>query len=172
MHFQVRVQTQIWNNHELWNILQPSNPVVWNTFTRHFLWSILYVIYNSYLKLLIWGRKPLINFVLIWCLFFYSFFHEMQWNLACLPVHSWSPRSQGLHSFYPMVYSVTPEAEAWRPEGTTVRDYKKSDGFYFILFWTIFIQGCPVQRGWFEWGSDEKKKIQKTVTLTYKKWKN
>ena len=34
-----------------------------------------------------------------------------------------------------MVYSVTPEAEAWRLEGTTVTDYKKSDGFYFILFY-------------------------------------
>ena len=33
-----------------------------------------------------------------------------------------------------MVYSVTPEAEARRPEGTTGTDYKKSDGFYFILF--------------------------------------
>ena len=62
-----------------------------------------------------------------------------------------------------MVYSVTPEAEAeaWRPEGATVTDYKKSDGFYFILFWTIFIQGCPVQRGWFEWGPDEKEKNTK-----------
>ena len=28
---------------------------------------------------------------------------------------------------------------------------------YFILFWTIFSQGCLVQRGWFEWGPDEKK---------------
>ena len=28
---------------------------------------------------------------------------------------------------------------------------------YFILFWTIFSQGCSVQRGWFEWGPDEKK---------------
>ena len=60
-----------------------------------------------------------------------------------------------------MVYSVTPEAEARRPEGTTGTDYKKSDGFYFILFWTIFIQGGSVQQGWFELGPDEKKKNTK-----------
>ena len=47
--------------------------------------------------------------------------------LKCnLPVQFLSPRSQGLASS-----RVTPEAEARRPEGT---DYKKSDGFYFILF--------------------------------------
>ena len=32
---------------------------------------------------------------------------------------------------------------------------------FIYLFWTIFIQGCPVQRGWFESGPDEKKKQHK-----------
>ena len=32
---------------------------------------------------------------------------------------------------------------------------------YFILNDINFIQGCPVQRGWFEWGPDEKKKQHK-----------
>ena len=36
---------------------------------------------------------------------------------------------------------------------------------YLFLFWTIFIRECAVQRGWFEWGPDEKKKTtQKTIT--------
>ena len=36
--------------------------------------------------------------------------------------------------------------------------YERNYSFiYFILVWTIFIQGCPVQRGWLEWGPDEKK---------------
>ena len=34
----------------------------------------------------------------------------------------------------------------------------------FILFWTIFSQGCPVQRGWFEWGPDETKTTRRTMT--------
>ena len=115
-----------------WAFSYLNNSVVSTPLTRHFLWSILYVIYNSYLRLLIWGRKRLMNFVLqpvICWLFFYSFFHGMQRNLGWLPVHSWSPRSQGLNSFYPMVYSVTPEVETWLPEGTTGTDYKKSDGW-------------------------------------------
>ena len=29
---------------------------------------------------------------------------------------------------------------------------------FIYLFWTTFIQGCPVQWGWFEWGPNEKKK--------------
>ena len=37
-------------------------------------------------------------------------------------------RSQGLESFY----SVTPEAEARRPEGTTGTDHKKSNGFFLF----------------------------------------
>ena len=99
-HFQVRVQINS-NNHGKstvcsesmqevgFSILQPS--------TRHFLWSILYVIYNSYLKLLIWGRKPLMNFVLIRWLFCYSFFHEMQWNLGWLPIPDpFVPRAKSL----------------------------------------------------------------------------
>ena len=96
-HFQVRVQTQITMKRVLyiatarreWDfqrffILQPSNcnSVVWNTITRHFLWSIPYVIYNSYLRLLIWGRNGLMNFVLICWLLYFCFFHGMQWNLG------------------------------------------------------------------------------------------
>ena len=46
--------------------------------TTHFLWSIPYVIYNSYLRLLIWGRNRLMNFVLICWLFFCSFFHSLR----------------------------------------------------------------------------------------------
>ena len=64
------------------SILQSSNSVVWNTITRHFLWSILYVIYNSYLRLLIWGRNGLMNFVLICWLLFLCFFTECNEILA------------------------------------------------------------------------------------------
>ena len=178
------------------SILQSSNSVVWNTITRHFLWSILYVIYNSYLKLLIWGTKPLMNFVIRRWLFCYSFFHGMQWNLGWLPVefhsrpqsrlalltvgdwargpksptvkrakrlwgrewlNSWSSRSQGLESFY----SVTPEAEARRPEGTTGTAHKRSDGFYFIL--NNIYSGVPssVRLVWIgSWWKEKKYKRQ------------
>ena len=36
--------------------------------------------------------------------------------------------------------------------------------FIFWLFWPIFSQGYPFQRGWFEWGTDEKKNKNKTIT--------
>ena len=46
-------------------------------------------------------------------------------------------------------------------------------GNFGHLFWTSiwihFIQGCPVQRGWFEWGPDEKKKTTTQKTITDKK---
>ena len=32
---------------------------------------------------------------------------------------------------------------------------------FIYIFWTSFFQGFPVQRGWFEWGPDEKKKQHK-----------
>ena len=86
--------------------------------TTHFLWSIPYLIYNSYLRLLIWGRKRLMNFVLICWLFFYSFFHVMQWNLGC---------STFLIPSFPGLYPMVSVSLAWQPKGTAT-DQKKSDG--------------------------------------------
>ena len=40
---------------------------------------------------------------------------------------------------------------------------------FIYLFWTIFIQGCPVQWGWFEWGPNEKKKNNTQKKITDKK---
>ena len=45
--------------------------------------------------------------------------------------------------------------------GRYTRVLKSRRKIFIYLFWTIFIQGCPVQRGWFEWGPDEKKKKHK-----------
>ena len=44
--------------------------------------------------------------------------------------------------------------------GRYTRVLKSRRKIFIYLFWTIFIQGCPVQRGWFEWGPDEKKKTK------------
>ena len=105
-HFQVRVQTQITMERVLYSqstqkvrFFILSNSVVWNTISRHFLLSILYVIYNSYLRLLIWGRNGLMNFVLICWLLFFCFFHGMQWNLAMNAMKSCNSSSFLIPSF-------------------------------------------------------------------------
>ena len=61
------------------------------------------------------------------------------------------------------IHELFVETKKSYPLSTGVR----SAGYHFIslfLFWTIFIPECPVQRCWLEWGPDEKKKQQKTIT--------
>ena len=46
-----------------------------------------------------------------------------------------------------------------------LRSPEKQKQLFIYLFQTIFSQGCPVQRGLFEWDPDEQKKTtQKTIT--------
>ena len=83
-----------------WAFSYLNNSVVLNAIITHFLWSILYVMYNTYLRLLIWGRKRLMNFLSLWRLFF-SFFQGMHGNaLITFLDFQFIPRSQGLSTYW------------------------------------------------------------------------
>ena len=105
------------NDHEMFHT--STTPVVFNTMTTHFLWSIPYVIYNSDPRLLIWGKKRLMNFVLnVDCSFFAPFTECSEILADC---------SSFLTPWFPGPYSMVSVSLARRPKGTAT-DHKKGDG--------------------------------------------
>ena len=92
-------------------ISHTSTSIALNAIITHLLWSTLYVMYISYLRLLIWGRKRLMNFLSIWRLFS-CFLHGMYW-LQNLADFQFIPRSQGLSTeFIPRSQGLSTEWHA------------------------------------------------------------